>query len=102
MNRYAEIKSWLDNTDRKRFSREQVEGLIAEHEALRRQNADLRLQITHWELGQDPELNQALGDILRKAQPFEVTQIAPAPLHVSDDEILFFEPVPVVILRETP
>lgn len=75
MNAFFELKGKIES-GQKNFGIHLVERLVAEHEALRRQNAELR-----------------------KAQPYEVTQIAPAPLHVSDDEILFFEPVPVVIVK---
>lgn len=64
MNAFFELKGKIES-GQKNFGIHLVERLIAEHENLRKQNAELR-----------------------KSQPYEVTQIAPAPLHVSDDEIL--------------
>ena len=75
-------------TEQKRFPREMVARLVEYIEAMRQENARLRNNLTIEIEGRQYEIERDM--------------IAPSPLDVSDDEVLFFEPVPIVVLREKP
>lgn len=63
MNAYTAALLALQ-TERQWYRRQEVESLVKYIEHMREQNADLRLQLTHWELSQDEELNKQLDEIL--------------------------------------
>ena len=87
MNAYTETLMKLAS-GQNYFHRKLVERLMEEHRNIRRQNAALR----------DSQVKPVIDGV--KYELAEHSKIEPAPLDISDDEVLFFKPVPVVILRE--
>ena len=85
MNAYTAALLALQ-TEQKRFPREMVARLVEYIEGMRKENERLRNNLTIEIEGRQYEIQRDM--------------IAPAPLDVSDDEVLFFEPVPIMVLRE--